>query len=82
MGWASARQPSSASLAFASLHFSRFCNFQLQVNVVPKLIELQSSSCAHMKEREIFFLNVTKKIKIGLWAGHQRADKNSYSFSL
>ena len=76
MGWASARRQNSPSLAFASLHFSRFCDFQLQLNVVvPKRIELQNSSCAHMKEREFLFPNITNKIKIGLWAGHQRAGK-------
>ena len=64
-------------------HFSRFCDFQLQLNVVvPKRIELQSSSCAQMKDREIHFRKVPKNFKIGLWAGHQRADKNSYYFSL
>ena len=45
-------------------NYSNWTKYQLQLDVAPKRIELQSSACIHMKDLEILFLMVTKKIKI------------------
>ena len=41
------------------------CRFELQSDVASKQIKPRGSSCAHIKELEIFFLTINNKIKIG-----------------